>query len=87
MTCALALLGAISVLAACAGPRLPPRKSALAEYDTRDHAVHVVVSGLQPASDVALIGFGFTGGCPPIGSGIGFGMPVGGPTVAVPDSK
>jgi hypothetical protein len=74
-----------------------------------------MVNGLQPASDVALIGpdgsrypavgfsvisgphvlynpppsiglgiggFGFTGCCSAIGSGIGFGVPLGRPTVA-----
>jgi hypothetical protein len=106
---------AITALAACAGPRLPPPNSATAEYDPHDHAVHVLVSGLQPATEVALVGqdgsrypavgfsvisgphvlynppptiglgiggFGFTGCCSAIGSGLGFGVPVGSPTVA-----
>ena len=109
------VLAVVAVQSACAGPRLPPSNSAIADYDARDHAVRVVVSGLQPASDVALIGpdgrrypalgfsvisephvlynpppsigfeiggFGLTGCCSSIGSGIGFGVPVGGPTVA-----
>lgn len=109
------VLVVVAALSACAGPRLPSPNSAIAEYDPRDHAVHVMVSGLQPASNVTLIGpdgsryaaaglsvisgphvlynpppsisvgiggFGFTGCCTAIGSGIGFGVPVGGPTVA-----
>jgi hypothetical protein len=105
----------VFVLSACAGPRLPSPNSAIAEYDAHSAAVHVLVSGLQPASGVALIGpdgsrhpaaamsvisgphvlynpppsiglgiggFGFTGCCSAIGSGIGFGVPIGGPTVA-----
>jgi hypothetical protein len=115
MTRAFPLLAVLAALSACAGPRLPPPNSAIAEYDARDHAVHVMASGLQPASDVALIGpdggrypavgasvisgphvlynpppsigfgiggFGLTGCCSSIGSGIGFGVPVGGPSVA-----
>ncbi len=115
MRCALPLLALVAVLSACAGPRLPSPNSAIAEYDASHHAVHVLVSGLQPASDIALVGpdgsrypavgfsvlsgphvlynpppsiglgiggFGFTGCCSSIGSGIGFGVPVGGPTVA-----
>jgi len=115
MTRALFVLAVAAALSACAGPRLPPANSAIADYDARDHAVHVLVSGLQPASEAALVGpdgnrypavgfsvisgphvlynpppsigigiggFGFTGCCSSIGSGIGFGVPVGGPTVA-----
>jgi hypothetical protein len=110
----LVLVG-VAALSACAGPRLPAPNSAIADYDTRDHAVHLMVSGLQPASNVVLIGpdgsrypaaglsvvsgphvlynpppsigfgiggFGFTGCCSGIGSGLGFGVPVGHPTVA-----
>jgi hypothetical protein len=106
---------AVVALAACAGPRLPPPNGAIAEYDGRDHAVHVLISGLQPATEATLVdqdgrqypavgfsvisgphvlynpppsigfgigGFGFTGCCSAIGSGVGFGVPVGGPTVA-----
>jgi hypothetical protein len=102
-------------LSACAGPQLPPPNSAIAAYDARDNAIHVTVSGLQPASNAILIGqdgsqypavglsvisgphvlynpppsiglgiggFGFTGCCSSVGSGIGFGLPVGHPTVA-----
>jgi hypothetical protein len=112
---ALLLLAVVAALSACAGPRLPAPNSAIAEYDARDHAVHVMASGLQPASDVALIGpdgsryapaglsvisgphvlynpppsigigiggFGITGCCSAIGSGVGFGVPFGRPTVA-----
>jgi hypothetical protein len=106
---------AVVAVAACAGPRLPPPNNAIAEYDARDHAVHVLISGLQPATEAALVdqdgnrypavgfsvingphvlynpppsvglgigGFGFTGCCSAIGSGFGFGVPVGGPTVS-----
>ena len=108
-------LFAVFVLAGCTGPRLPPPNSATAEYDPRDNAVHVLISGLQPATEAALVdqdgrrfpavgfsvisgphvlynpppsigfgigGFGFTGCCSAIGSGVGFDVPVGGPTVA-----
>ena len=46
---------AVVALAACAGPRLPPPNGATAEYDARDHAVHVLISGLQPATEAALV--------------------------------
>jgi hypothetical protein len=115
MTRVLLLLAIVAALSACAGPRLPPPNSAIAEYDARDGAIHVMVSGLQPASDVALVGqdgsrlpaagfsvisgphvlynpppsigfgiggFGFTGCCSSIGSGLGVDVPVGHPTVA-----
>ncbi len=115
MSRALLTLIVAGALSACAGPRLPAPNSALAEYDARDRAVHVMVSGLQPASNVALVGpdgrrypavalsvisgphvlynpppsigfgiggFGFTGCCSAIGSGVGFGVPIGSPTVA-----
>src|SRR5689334_14448771 len=48
-------LFAVFVLAGCAGPRLPPPNSAAAEYDPRDNAVHVLISGLQPATEAALV--------------------------------
>lgn len=109
------MLVVVGALSACAGPQLPAPNSALAQYDARDRAVHVMVSGLQPASNVALVGpdgrryfapalsvisgphvlynpppsigfgiggFGFTGCCSAIGSGIGLGVPIGSPTVA-----
>jgi hypothetical protein len=109
------VLVVVAALSGCAGPRMPAPNSAFAEYDARDHAVHVMVSGMQPASDVALVGpdgsryaaagltvisgphvlynpppsigfgiggFGFSGCCSAIGSGIGLGVPVGSPTVA-----
>ncbi len=41
--------------AACAGPRLPLPNTAEARYDAQNRAVQVMVSGLQPASEVALI--------------------------------
>jgi hypothetical protein len=47
---------ALMTLAACAGPQLPAANSALAVYDARDNAIHVTVSGLQPASEAVLIG-------------------------------
>jgi hypothetical protein len=108
-------LSAVVALAACAGPRLPAPNSAIAEYDARDRAIHVLISGLQPATEAVLVdqdgrqipavgfsvisgphvlynpppsiglgigGFGFTGCCSAVGSGIGFGVPVGSPTVA-----
>ena len=56
MKCAFLVLAVVAVLSACAGPRLPPSNSAIADYDAHNHAVHVMVSGLQPASVVALIG-------------------------------
>jgi hypothetical protein len=108
-------LTVLAALAACAGPQLPAPNSAIAVYDARENAIHVTVSGLQPASEAVLIGpdgsrypaigfsvlsgphvlynpppsiglgiggFGFTGCCSSIGSGIGVGLPVGHPTVA-----
>ncbi len=42
-------------LAACAGPKLPQPNTADVRYDTRDRAVQVMISGLRPATDVALI--------------------------------
>jgi len=42
-------------LAACAGPRLPQPNTADVRYDARARAVQVMISGLQPASDAALI--------------------------------
>jgi hypothetical protein len=109
------VLTVLLALAACAGPRLPADNSAVAVYDARENAIHVTISGLQPASEAVLIGqdgsrypavgfsvisgphvlynpppsiglgiggFGFTGCCSSIGSGIGVGLPVGHPTVA-----
>jgi hypothetical protein len=55
MTRATVLL-ALLTLAACTGPQLPAANSALAVYDARDNAIHVTVSGLQPASEAVLIG-------------------------------
>jgi hypothetical protein len=114
MTRPLAIV-AFLALAACARPQFPSPNSAAAVYDARDHAIHVTVSGLQPASEAVLVGldgsrypavgfsvisaphvlynpppsigfgiggFGFTGCCSSIGSGIGIGLPVGQPTVA-----
>ena len=37
---------------------------------------------LPPSIGFGIGGFGFTGCCSAIGSGVGFGVPVGGPTVA-----
>lgn len=48
------VLAIVAILSACAGPRLPPPNGAIAEYDARDHGIHVLVSGLQPASEVTL---------------------------------
>ncbi len=45
----------VLALAACAGPRLPAPNTAEARYDAKDRAVQVTVSGLQPASDAALV--------------------------------
>jgi len=42
-------------LAACAGPRLPQPNTADVRYDARGRAVQVMISGLRPATDVALI--------------------------------
>jgi hypothetical protein len=56
MSRAFLVLAVVGALSACAGPRMPAPNSAIAEYDVRDHAVHVMISGLQPASAVALIG-------------------------------
>lgn len=42
-------------LAACAGPRLPGPNTAEVRYDARGRAVQVMISGLQPASDAALV--------------------------------
>jgi hypothetical protein len=45
----------VALVAACAGPKLPPPNSALVQYDGRQQAVQVMVSSLQPPSDVALV--------------------------------
>src|SRR5690348_5608144 len=50
----LVVLAIVALLAAC-GPRLPPPNSAQAQYDGRQQAVQVMVSGLQPPSAVALV--------------------------------
>lgn len=42
-------------LAACSGPRLPQPNTTEVRYDARNRAVQVMISGLQPASDVALV--------------------------------
>ena len=42
-------------LAACAGPRLPAPNTAEVRYDAKGRAVQVMISGLQPALDAALI--------------------------------
>ena len=42
---------------------------------------HVLYNPL-PSIGFGIGGFGFTGCCSAIGSGVGFGVPVGGPTVA-----
>lgn len=42
-------------LAACAGPRLPGPNTPEVHYDAKDRAVLVIVSGLRPASDAALV--------------------------------
>ena len=106
---------ALIALVSCAGPQLPAANSAVAVYDAHENAIHVTVSGLQPASQAVLIGqdgsqypaigfsvisgphvlynpppsiglgiggFGFTGCCSSIGSGIGVGLPLGPPTIA-----
>lgn len=48
-------IGVVISLAGCAGPSLPQPNTADARYDARDRAVQVMISGLRPASDVALI--------------------------------
>ena len=48
-------LAIVALLAACAGPRLPPPNSAQAQYDGQQQAVQVMVSSLQPPSAVALV--------------------------------
>jgi len=42
-------------LVACSGPRLPQPNSTEVHYDARNRAVQVMISGLQPASEVALV--------------------------------
>jgi hypothetical protein len=49
------VLAIVTVLAACAGPKLPPPNSAQVQYDMRQQAVQVMVSSLQPPSAVALV--------------------------------
>jgi hypothetical protein len=44
----------VALLAGC-GPRLPQPNSAQAQYDGRQQAIQVMVSGLQPPSTVALV--------------------------------
>ena len=48
-------IGLVLSLAACSGPRLPQPNTADVRYDARDRAVQVMVSGVRPASDVALV--------------------------------
>jgi hypothetical protein len=48
-------LAVVALLAACAGPKLPPPNSAQVQYDDRQQAVQVMVSGLQPPTAVALV--------------------------------
>ena len=48
-------LAIVALLAACAGPKLPPPNSAQAQYDGRQQAIQVMVSSLQPPSAVALV--------------------------------
>ena len=42
-------------LAACSGPRLPAPNTAEVRYDANARAVQVMISGVRPASDAALI--------------------------------
>ncbi len=42
-------------LAACSGPGLPPPNTTEVRYDAQSRAVQVMISGRQPASDVALV--------------------------------
>jgi hypothetical protein len=49
------LLAITLLLAACSGPRLPSPNSADAHYDKRDSAVQVMVSSVQPPSQVFLV--------------------------------
>ena len=55
MTRAVVLM-VLLALAACSGPLLPTPNSAIAVYDARENAIHVTISGLQPASEAVLIG-------------------------------
>src|SRR6476469_4678651 len=48
-------LALVALLAACAGPKMPPPQSAQAQYDGRQQAIQVMVSSLQPPSAVALV--------------------------------
>jgi hypothetical protein len=45
----------IGLLAACSGPRLPPPNSVNAQYDTRQRAVQVMVSGRQQPTGATLV--------------------------------
>jgi hypothetical protein len=47
---------AVGALAGCAGPKLPPPNSSVADYDSRSRAIQLTVSGLQPVSEAALVG-------------------------------
>ncbi len=49
------LIGFVLFLAACSGPRLPQPNTTEVRYDARNRAVQVVISGLEPASEVALV--------------------------------
>jgi hypothetical protein len=50
------LLAAVLLsFAACSGPPLPPPNSVDAHYDGSGHAVQVLVSSLQPASEIVLV--------------------------------
>ena len=43
------------LLTACAGPRLPQPNTTEVRYDAQNRAVQVLISGLQPASEIALV--------------------------------
>ena len=49
------VLAIATLLAACAGPRLPAPNSGQVQHDAQQQAVQVMVSGLQPPSAVALV--------------------------------
>jgi len=65
----------------------PATEAALVDQDGKRYPAvgFSVISGLYnppPSIGFGIGGFGFTGCCSAIGSGVGFGVPVGGPTVA-----
>jgi hypothetical protein len=75
----LAALSLLLLLAACAGPRLPQPNTASGV--SLVSGPHILYSP-PPSVGLGIGGFGFSGCCSAFGSGVGFDVPVGKPSVA-----